>query len=136
MSEDLKILERKFESFLNQTILGASKDYYKMQKKYYNYELQIIDNEDYEKYLNKFIMKEDEDIYCAFDDFGNNYALNCGIKSLSSIEKTVIFLCFKECYSTKEISKIIGIREQSVSRIKRRSLDKLEMFMKGYDLNE
>ena len=29
----------------------------------------------------------------------------------------------------------MNVREQSVSRIKTRALDKLKMFMKGYDLN-
>ncbi len=136
MNDDLKILELRFESFLNQTIIGASKDYYKIQKKYCNHELQIIDDENYEKYLNRFIMQEDEGIFCAFDEFGNNYALNCGVKSLSTIERTVIFLYFKKCYPTSEIAKIMGIREQSISRIKKRALDKLKIFMKGYDLNE
>lgn len=136
MSEELNVLELKFRCFLNQTIIGASKDYYKIQRKYDDYELQIIDNEDYGEYLKKFIMKEDEGISCAFDNFGDNYVLNCGIESLSNIERTVIFLCFKKCYSTSEISKIMGIREQSVSRIKKRAVDKLKMFMKGYDFNE
>lgn len=30
----------------------------------------------------------------------------------------------------------MNIREQSVSRIKKRALNRLKMFMKGYDLNE
>lgn len=110
-------------------------DYYKKQKKYYENELQIIDDENYKDYLKRFTMKE-ENYLCDIYDYGNNYVLNCGIESLSAIERTVIFLCFKKCYTTAEISNMINIREQSVSRIKRRALGKLKMFMKGYDLNE
>ena len=92
MSEELEILESKFRCFLNQTIIGASKDYYKIQRKYDDYELQIIDNENYKEYLKEFIVKEDEWISCAFDDFGDNYVLNCGIKLLSTIELSLIHI--------------------------------------------
>lgn len=135
MLQELEILEARFDSFLNRTIVGASMNYYNKQKKYEYRELQIIDNEDYEEYLKPYLAEEDDGFSRVFDGFEDNYVLNCGVESLSINEKTVIFLYFKKHYSTSEIAQIMNIREQSVSRIKTRALDKLKMFMKGFDLN-
>ena len=135
MLQELEILEARFDSFLNRTIVGASMNYYNKQKKYEYRELQIIDNEDYEEYLKPYLAEEDDGFSRVFEGFGDNYVLNCGVESLSINEKTVIFLYFKKHYSTSEIAQIMNVREQSVSRIKKRALDKLKMFMKGYDLN-
>ena len=135
MLQELEILEARFDSFLNRTIVGASMNYYNKQKKYEYRELQIIDNEDYEEYLKPYLAEEDDGFSRVFEGFEDNYVLNCGVESLSINEKTVIFLYFKKHYSTSEIAQIMNIREQSVSRIKTRALDKLKMFMKGYDLN-
>lgn len=135
MLQELEILEARFDSFLNRTIVGASMNYYNKQKKYEYRELQIIDNEDYEEYLKPYLAEEDDGFSRVFEGFEDNYVLNCGVESLSINEKTVIFLYFKKHYSTSEIAQIMNVREQSVSRIKTRALDKLKMFMKGYDLN-
>lgn len=135
MLQELEILEARFDSFLNRTIVGASMNYYNKQKKYEYRELQIIDNEDYEEYLKPYFAEEDDGFSHVFQGFEDNYVLNCGVESLSINEKTVIFLYFKKHYSTSEIAQIMNVREQSVSRIKTRALDKLKMFIKGYDLN-
>ena len=135
MLQELEILEARFDSFLNRTIVGASMNYYNKQKKYEYRELQIIDNEDYEEYLKPYLAEEDDGFSRVFEGFGDNYVLNCGVESLSINEKTVIFLYFKKNYSTSEIAQIMNVREQSVSRIKTRALDKLKMFMKGFELN-
>lgn len=135
MLQELEILEARFDSFLNRTIVGASMNYYNKQKKYEYRELQIIDNEDYEEYLKPYLAEEDDGFSRVFEGFEDNYVLNCGVESLSINEKTVIFLYFKKHYSTSEIAQIMNVREQSVSRIKTRALDKLKMFMKGFELN-
>lgn len=135
MLQELEILEARFDSFLNRTIVGASMNYYNKQRKYECRELQIIDNEDYEEYLKPYLAEEDDGFSRVFEGFEDNYVLNCGVESLSDSEKTVIFLYFKKHYGTSEIAQIMNIREQSVSRIKKRALDKLKMFMKGYGLN-
>lgn len=44
MEQELEFLEAKFRRFLNDTIIGASKDYYAKQKKYELRELSIIDD--------------------------------------------------------------------------------------------
>lgn len=135
MLQELEILEARFDSFLNRTIVGASMNYYNKQKKYEYRELQIIDNEDYEEYLKPYLAEEDDGFSRVLEGFEDNYVLNCGVESLSINEKTVIFLYFKKHYSTSEIAQIMNVREQSVSRIKTRALDKLKMFMKGFELN-
>jgi len=135
MLQELEILEARFDSFLNRTIVGASMNYYNKQRKYEYRELQIINNEDYEEYLKPYLAEEEDGFSCVFEGLEDNYVLNCGVESLSINEKTVIFLYFKKHYSTSEIAQIMNIREQSVSRIKTRALDKLKMFMKGFELN-
>lgn len=95
MEQELEILEAKFDSFLYQTIVGASMNYYNKQKKEKMRELQIIDNEDYEEYLKTYISKEDNSFLRVFGNFGNNHVLNCGVKSLSIDERTVIFCILK-----------------------------------------
>lgn len=131
MNQELEILEAKFNYFLNQTIIGASKDYYKKQMRYTSREVCIMDDEDYEEYIGKFVPEEGE--FCVFDD---NDELNMCIKLLSDIEKTVIFLYFQEEYRTNEISKILKMKEQSISRIKKRALEKLKKLLKGFDKYE
>lgn len=132
MNQELEILEAKFNYFLNQTIVGASKDYYKKQMRYDSREMRIIDDESYEEYIGKYVL-EDEGDYCAFDE---NDELNMCVKLLSDIERTVIFLHFVDGYKTNEISRIVNMKEQSISRIKKRSLDKLRKYMKGYERYE
>ncbi|MDO5556157.1 MAG: sigma-70 family RNA polymerase sigma factor [Clostridia bacterium] len=140
MENELEILEIKFNYFLNQTIIGASKDYYNKQKKYEINELQIIDDESYEEYLKEYIKEDCQELdyvlkgYDAFDEFADNPKLNNAVqKSLSDIERIVIFLYFKNAYKTNEIAKILDMREQSISRIKKRALDKLKLFMERDD---
>lgn len=132
MEQELEILEAKFQYFLNQTIIGASKDYYKKQMRYELRELRIIDDENYEQYLGKYIEQDD----CGFLSIEKNYELNKEFKLLSLIERTVIFLYFEGNYKTNEIAKILNIKEQSVSRIKKRALTKLKNSMKGFEKNE
>lgn len=133
MKEDFEILEAKFDSFLNRTIIGASKNYYRKQMKYKQQELQLIDNEDYEEYLKEYVKQED---YVPLGVFGNNIILNNGFESLSTIEKTVIFLFFHDGYKTSEIASILDMREQSISRIKKRALNQLKNYIERFDGNE
>lgn len=129
MNQELEILEAKFNYFLNQIIIGASKDYYKKQIRYETRELRIVDDENYEEYLGKFVPEENYGDYCAFDE---NEELNKCVKLLSNIERTVIFLYFIEGYRTNEISRIVNMKEQSISRIKKRALENLRKYMKGF----
>ena len=132
MEQKLEVLEAKFQYFLNQTIIQTSKEYYAKQKKYEMRELRIIDDENYEQYLSDFI-KQDDSVLMHIE---NSHELNNDFKLLSLIEKTVIFLYFEKNYRTSEIAKILKIKEQSVSRIKRKALEKLRKSMGGFDVNE
>lgn len=125
----------RFDSFLNKTIILSSKQFYEREiAKNFN-ELPIIDDESYNVRLIK---------YLQYDDIGNdpknisdfinlceNPGLVCALKSLSDIEKTVIFLLFEEQLTSKEASKILKICSDSVTRIRRRALKKIEKYMKG-----
>ena len=133
MKENFEILEAKFNSFLNRTIIGASKNYYRKQKNYELKELQIIDDEDYAEYLKDYVKKDDD---IPFGVFGDNIVLNTAYESLSGIERTVIFLCFHDAYKTNEIAKILNMREQSISRIKKRALEQLKIYIERFDDNE
>lgn len=133
MKKELEILEAKFKNFLNQTIIGASKDYYKKQKKYEVKELQIIDDENYEEYL-KEVIKQDISMPC--ETFGENDMLNYAYELLSNIEKTVIFLYFHENYKIREIAKILNMNEDYIGRLRKKALLKLKNYMEGANNNE
>lgn len=47
--------EKQFNNFLNKTIILNSKDYYKKQKSNEERELNILDDENFEKELYKYI---------------------------------------------------------------------------------
>ena len=128
MEQELEILEAKFRRFLNDTIIGASKDYYAKQRKYELRELQIIDDENYEGYLGKYVT---QNLFEQFDAFYVSDELNMGFQVLSSIERTVLFLHYEENYKLKEIAKILNMRDETITRIKKRALNKLKNYMEG-----
>lgn len=133
MKQELEILEAKFRRFLNDTIIGASKDYYAKQKKYELRELQIIDDESYEGYLCKHAT---QDLFEQFDDCFSYYELNMFFETLSSVERAVLFLHFEEKYKLKEIAKILNMRNETITRIKKRALNKIKNYMKGLERYE
>lgn len=127
--------EEKFNSFLNKTIIFSSKEYFKNEISKDNKELKIIDDENYEEFIKDYI-KCDEDIYDlirvdSFIDLCANTMLVKALKSLSNIEMMVIFLLFEKQLTSSEASKILEICSDSVTRIKRRALKKLEDYLKG-----
>lgn len=61
----------------------------------------------------------------------DNVNLLKALKSLSDIEMIVIFLLFEKQFTSNEASKILEICSDSVTRIKRRALKKLEVYLKG-----
>ena len=93
-----------------------------------NKERTIVDDEDYTSFIQDFLMINSA--FCAVDDV-NKLELNIALKSLSDIEKTVIFLLFNEQLNQDEAAKILDICSKSVSRIKLRALKKLRKYFKG-----
>lgn len=124
-----------FNSFLNKTIVLCSKRYYKAELTTNLTELKIMDDENYTEYMKDFI-KIDDDVYNSIDvdnfiDLCENPVLIRALKSLSKIEMTVIFLLFEKQLTSSEASKILKICSDSVTRINKRALRKLEEYLKG-----
>lgn len=131
--------EEKFNSFLNKTIILSSRQYYRNEVNKNLKEYRIIDDENYKEYLNNYLKYDLDFNFKNKNNFINlceNSALINALKSLSSIEMTVIFLLFEERFTSNEASKILKICSDSVTRIKRRALKKIEKYFKGSDENE
>ena len=124
----------RFNSFLNKTIVLSSKQFYEREvAKNFN-ELNILDDESHNEYMNECINDDVAPKAKNADDFinqCNNPGLVCALKSLSKIEMTVIFLLFEEKLTSSEASKILKICSDSVTRIRKRALKKLEKYMEG-----
>ena len=57
-------------------------------------------------------------------------------ETLSSVERAVLFLHFEEKYKLKEIAKILNMRNETITRIKKRALNKIKNYMKGLERYE
>ena len=133
--EKLNEKEEKFENFINKTIVLASKKFFKEECTKDTIEQKIIDDERYEQYIEQFSRYE-ESIYRSnstndlIEQIENTNLLKA-LKSLSDIEMIVIFLLFEKQFTSDEASKILEICSDSVRRIKRRAIKKLQNYMKG-----
>ncbi len=127
--------EKRFDSFLTKTIILSSKQYYRNETIKDFREQKIIDDEDFSQYINEYLKYEETSYNCEdINDFIeqlDNVALVHALKSLSNIEMIVIFLLFEKQLSSNEISKMLKIYSNSVSRIRKRALKKIEKYMKG-----
>lgn len=126
--------EKKFENFLNKTIILSSKKFYKEECYLKNKEYSILDDENFDDYINKYTKVEKESNCNNIIDFINeldNIKLIKAIESLSDIEKTVIFLLYERKLTSSEASKMLKICLGSISRIKKRVIKKLQDYMKG-----
>ena len=126
--------DKRFDSYLNKIIIFSAKGFFKKQMSIVNKERTIVDDEDYDAFLQNFIM-----VNCAFstvDDFESKLELNNALKSLSAIEQSVIFLLFKEELSQDEAAEILEICSRTVRNIKTRALRKLKKYLEGDASNE
>ncbi len=127
--------EKRFDSFLTKTIILSSKQYYRNEAIKDFREQKIIDDEDFSQYINEYLKYEETSYNCEdINDFIeqlDNVALVHALKSLSNIEMIVIFLLFEKQLSSNEISKILKIYSNSVPRIRKRALKKIEKYLKG-----
>lgn len=135
MENENDFKSKKFSSFLNKTIIFSSKEYYKYEVTRNFKELKIIDDEEYSEYVKEYLKYYDEVSNDKnIDDFiemCDNPVLIQALKSLSEIEMTVIFLLFEEQLTSSEASKILKICSDSVTRIKRRAIEKLKKYLEG-----
>lgn len=118
---DTEDKERRFNSFLNKTIILSSKRYFKKEMNDYRKAPASIDD------FEKFSDSSNSD----FEHVENTCELDNALSKLSAIEQAVIFLLFKEELSQDEASKILEICSKSVSRIKIRAINKLKKYLKG-----
>lgn len=131
---DLKEKEKRFDNFLNKTIILSSKKFYKEECLKKGKEIDILDDENFNKYINNYIEIYEIEFNCnGITDLINklnNVKLIEALKSLSNIEKTVIFLLFEKELTSSEASKILKICSDSVTRIRRRAIKKIQNHLK------
>lgn len=131
---DLKEKEKRFDNFLNKTIILSSKKFYKEECLKKGREIDILDDENFNKYINNYIEIYEIEFNCnGITDLINklnNVKLIEALKSLSNIEKTVIFLLFEKELTSSEASKILKICSDSVTRIRRRAIKKIQNHLK------
>lgn len=121
--------EKRFNNFLNKTIILSSKRYFKREVNISNKEQMLVDDNSHTSVLNSASNSTNND----FDLVENCLELNTALSKLSDIEQTVIFLLYNKELSQDEASKILEICSKSVSRIKIRAINKLRKYMKGGD---
>ncbi len=121
--------KEKFDSYLNKTIILSSRSYFKKQIHIVNKEKNIIDDENYSVFLQKFITNDQD--FSDIDNVDLFLQLKNTIQSLTAIEQSVIFLIFKEGLTQDKTAKILDIHSKSVSRIKIRAIGKLKKYLKG-----
>ena len=119
--------EKRFNNFLNKTIILSSKRYFKKEVNISRKEQTLIDDSSNTSILNSVAISATTD----FDLVENCLELNTALSKLSDIEQTVIFLLYNQELSQDEASKILEICSKSVSRIKVRAINKLRKYMKG-----
>lgn len=119
--------EKRFNNFLNKTIILSSKRYFKREVNISNKEQMLVDDNSHTSVLNAAVNSTITD----FDLVENCLELNTALSKLSDIEQTVIFLLYNKELSQDEASKILEICSKSVSRIKVRAINKLRKYMKG-----
>lgn len=119
--------EKRFNNFLNKTIILSSKRYFKREVNISNKEQMLVDDNSHTSVLNSVANSTTND----FDLVENCLELNTALNKLSDIEQTVIFLLYNQELSQDEASKILEICSKSVSRIKIRAINKLRKYMKG-----
>lgn len=131
---DLKEKEKRFDNFLNKTIILSSKKFYKEECLKKGKEIDILDDENFNKYINNYIEIYEIEFNCnGITDLINklnNVKLIEALKSLSNIEKTVIFLLFEKELTSSEASKILKICSDSVTRIRKRAIKKIQNHLK------
>lgn len=125
--DNRKGCEKEFDSFINKIIIFSSKEYFRKQMKYGNNERYIIDNEDYCDYLESHTLSNvyDSQIERAELSMLLQNALSC----LSDLEQAAFIMSYKLGLNSKEVSKRLKIHEKSLSRLKRRSEEKLRKYL-------
>ena len=124
--DNREICEKEFDSFINKIIILSSKEYYRKQMKYGDNERYIIDNEDYCDYLENNTLSNVYDSLIERAEL--NMLLQNALSCLSDLEQAAFILSNKLGLNSKEVSRRLNIHEKSLSRIRKRSEEKLRNY--------
>lgn len=124
--DNREIYEKEFDSFINKIIILSSKEYYRKQMKYGDNERYIIDNEDYCDYLENHTLSNVYDSLIEHAEL--NMLLQNALSCLSDLEQAAFILSNKLGLNSKEVSRRLNIHEKSLSRIRKRSEEKLRNY--------
>ena len=118
---------KQFDSFINKTIIGTSKLFFKREMRKLDIEENFIEN--------TFSLNEASLSSCNKDeyDIDTKLLLQKAISQLSDIEQAVIFLLFDRDLPLEASAKELNIYIQSISRIKKRTLEKLRKILEEDD---
>lgn len=86
----------------------------------------IVDDEEYSSVIYEKINSTSE-----FDKIDTKMELKTALNCLSDIEQAVIFLLFNEELTRNETAEILKLYESTVSKIKRRAINKLKNILDG-----
>ena len=86
----------------------------------------IVDDEEYSSVIYEKINSTSE-----FDKIDTKMELKTALNCLSEIEQAVIFLIFNEELTRNETAEILKLYESTVSKIKRRAINKLKNILDG-----
>ena len=90
--------EKRFDNFLNKTIVMSSRRYFKKENNTSTKEKTIVDNADFCAFLQGFIYADNS----CFDDVENKLQLNSALNTMSVEEQAVIFQLIQEEQSQHE----------------------------------
>ena len=123
--------EKRFDSFLNKTIIYSSKDFYRKQMTISRNEKSLINDEEEDIYSDVI----DNATLVAIDNKDNNIDdvldLQFAFSTLSAIEQAVIFWIFEMDLTQSDVAKILKIYTRSVRRIEYRALEKIKNILEG-----
>lgn len=89
----------------------------------------IVDDEEYSLYINNHI--NSKSVFTTLEDANTKMKLSAALNCLSDIEQAVIFLLFNEELTRNETAEILKLYESTVSKTKRRAINKLKNILDG-----
>ena len=128
MGKDYKYIlatekDRKFNKFLDMTIMGTAYNYFNNNKELMNME----------EYKDTIVVDCPAEVG-LFEDV-NNDGLRIAMKSLTKNERLVISFAFEDKLKGEEIARKMGINTNTVYIIKKRAIKKLEKLIKEINKN-
>ena len=126
--------EYRFISYLTTYFYYESVQYDKKIRKRNEKEITTLDSPIEDGITLKDTIAAKEELYAnkgSFKDLLTNDLLVQSFKKLSSQQQEVLNYYYVQGYKEKEISEVLGISQQAVSKSKRKAIDKLKVLMVG-----